>query len=118
MNHITMIGVKELGLILIFVSYSLGAGKYCSVDQDCAQNEVCSGVARDGDVAVKICMKTKMQRTCLGFGGIACLLEEMGIIPRKPCKNHSDCPGKLLNKRFCFKKKGQIQGVCKKMFRK
>ena len=114
-----MIGVKELGLILIFVSYSLGAGEYCSVDQDCAQNEVCSGVAEDGDVAVKICMKTKMQRTCLFLGVIGCLLEELNIIPQKPCKYQSDCDsGSLLNKRFCFKKKGQIEGVCKKVFGK
>ena len=95
-NHITMIGVKELGLILIFVSYSLGAGKYCSVDQDCAQNEVCSGVAEDGDVAVKICMKSKMQRF------VGSLLDQ--VFPKNPCKSHTDCKWYL--GMYCDKKIG------------
>ena len=97
-----MIGVKALGLILIFVSCSLGdrqpwQRQYCSVDPDCARDEVCSYVVEMvGSRLVKICKKPKMQRF------VGSLLDQ--VFPKNPCKSHTDCKWYL--GMYCDKKIG------------
>ena len=95
-----MIHFKELGLILIFVAYTLGDGEYCSVDQHCERGEVCEDCSCKQDRSVvSIC-----------YAGVKICMKVWDQICKKPCKSHRDCRWYL--GKYCDKK----EGICKRFF--